>query len=225
MLKILFTKKDLDKKLISKELGEHLMVDFVEVLTIENVAVPAFDLKDKSLIFTSVHGVEAFFQNEFLANENFAEKNFNKIYAVGEKSKVALRERGFGTFKVKKNAKELAEFITRKGDHETFLHFCGDIALDTLGNELHRQNIGYKKVVVYKTKLRYPTFKNEFDEVVFFSPSGVRSFVKNNAIEGKKIFSIGDTTTQEIKKYTDAEICTSEESNLEDILQLILKKL
>ena len=199
MRKILFTKKGLDKKLIAKELGGKLMVDFLEVLSIENIEVPAFDLKNKSLIFTSVHGVHAFFENQFLANENFVEKNFNKIYAVGKKSKNALREKGFGTFKVKKNAEELAEFIIKKSEKETFLHFCGNIALDTLDKELSKNNIGYKKVVVYKTKLKYPILQNDYDEVVFFSPSGVRSFVKYNAIDGKKIFSIGNTTTKEIE--------------------------
>ncbi len=46
MRKILFTKKGLDEKLIAKELGGKLMIDFVEVLTIENIEVPAFDLKN-----------------------------------------------------------------------------------------------------------------------------------------------------------------------------------
>ena len=225
MRKILFTKKGLDEKLIAKELGGKLMIDVVEVLTIENIEVPAFDLKNKSLIFTSIHGVKAFFENQFLANENFVEKDFNKIYAVGKKSKNALRERGFGTYKVKNNAEELAEFIIKYGEKETYLHFCGNIALDTIEVELSKKNIDYKKVVVYNTKLKYPILKNDFDEVVFFSPSGVRSFVKHNAIDGKKIFSIGNTTTTEIEKHTKEEIYTSEESNLEDILQLILKKI
>lgn len=60
MRKILFTKKDLDKKLIAKELGEKLKVDFVDVLQIENLKIPAFDIKGKSLIFTSVNAVNAF---------------------------------------------------------------------------------------------------------------------------------------------------------------------
>lgn len=225
MQKILFTKKGLDKKLISKELGGKLLFDFVEVLSIENVKIPAFDLKNNSLIFTSVHGVEAFFENQFLANENFVEKNFNKIYAVGKKSKKSLREKGFGTFKVKKNAEELANFIIEKSKKETFLHFCGNIALDTLENKLSKEKIEYKKVIVYETKLKYPVINNSFDDIVFFSPSGVRSFIKNNSLVGKRVFSIGNTTTQELEKYTNENIFTSAESNLEDILELILKKL
>lgn len=225
MRKILFTKKDLDKKLIAKELGEKLKVDFVDVLQIENLKIPAFDIKGKSLIFTSVNAVNAFFENEFIVNENFTEKSFNKIYAVGKKSKKALIKKGFGTFKVKKNAQDLAQFIVKNSHNENFLHFCGNIALDTLEKLLTKENIKYKKVVVYNTNLKYPVIKNPFEEIVFFSPSGVRSFLKHNSIEGKKVFSIGKTTTDEIENYTKEAIFTSQESTVEDVLQLISKKL
>ena len=71
--------------MISKKLGSHFSYDFVEVIKIFPLKVEAFDLKNKSLIFTSVNAVESFFENKFLPNENFTEKNFNKIYAVGLK--------------------------------------------------------------------------------------------------------------------------------------------
>ncbi|MFC6267213.1 uroporphyrinogen-III synthase [Frigoriflavimonas asaccharolytica] len=225
MQKILFTKKGLDRKMISKELGENLDIDFVDVLSFENLKIPTFDLKNKSLIFTSVQGVNAFFENGFSPNENFVEKDFNKIYTVGKKSKNALRKHGFGTFKIKNNAKDLAKFIIENFNKENFLHFCGNLALDTLQVQFKNEKIKYKKVVVYNTKFRYPEIENPFDEVVFFSPSGVQSFVKYNKIEGKKIFSIGETTTKEIEKFTKDEIYTSEESTLEDLLHLIKNKL
>ena len=37
----------------------------------------------------------------------------------------------------------------------------------------------------------------------------------------KKLFSIGETTENEIKKYTEDSIITSKESSLDDLLQLI----
>jgi uroporphyrinogen-III synthase len=36
-----------------------------------------------------------------------------------------------------------------------------------------------------------------------------------------KIFSIGETTESEIKKFTNNPIITSKESNLDDLLKLI----
>ena len=207
--------------MISKKLGSHFSYDFVEVIKIFPLKVEAFDLKNKSLIFTSVNAVESFFENKFVPNENFTEKNFNKIYAVGLKTKKALREKGFGTFKVMKNAKDLADFIIDNSAKEKFLHFCGDLALNILNKALPLQNISYQKIVVYETKLIYPTISTNYDAVCFFSPSGVRSFAKFNSLEDKQLFSIGQTTENELKKLTKNKIITSKESNLDDLLQLI----
>ena len=219
-MKILFTKK-LNKVMISKKLGSHFSYDFVEVIKIYPLQVEPFDLKNKSLVFTSVNAVESFFDNKFLPNENFTEKNFNKIYAVRLKTKKALREKGFGTFKVMKNAKDLADFIIENSAKEKFLHFCGDLALNILNKALPLQNISYQKIVVYETKLIYPTISTNYDAVCFFSPSGVRSFAKFNSLEDKQLFSIGQTTENELKKLTKNKIITSKESNLDDLLQLI----
>ena len=222
---ILFTKKNIDKKLVSKYLGNQFSYDFIDVIRIKPLEVEPFDLKDKSLIFTSVNGVESFFENGFKPNEKFTDHNYNKIYCVGQKTKNTVRKYGFGTFKVKKHADDLSKFIIQNSQGERFLHFCGNLALDVLDRALPLQNIYYKKVEVYDTELIYPIANQDFNAVVFFSPSGVRSFAKNNSLDNKTIFSIGHTTEKELKKFTKQEIYTSQESNIEDLLQIIVNKL
>lgn len=224
-MNILFTKKNIDKKLISKILGDQFCYDFVNVIRIKNLSLNPFDLKGHSLIFTSENGVEAFFENRFKPNEKFTEPSFNKIYCVGKKTKNALRKHGFGTFKLKKHAQDLAEFIVTHSQNESFLHFCGNLALDVLSNSLPLQNITYKKIPIYETELIYPKLEQSFDAVVFFSPSGVRSYMKFNVLDGKKIFSIGHTTEKELRKYTNDKIYTSQESTFEDLLSVISKTL
>lgn len=219
-MKILFTKK-LNEVVISNKLGDQFSWDFVKVIEINPLKIQPFELKNRSLIFTSVNAVDAFFNNNFFPNENFIDKNFNKIYAVGFTTKIALRKNGFGTFKVAKNAKELSEFIIDNSTKEKFLHFCGDLALDVLDKALPLQNISYKKIVVYETKLIEPKVSGKYDSVCFFSPSGVRSFARFNSLDHMKIFSIGETTANEIKKFTNNPIITSKESNLDDLLKLI----
>lgn len=219
-MKILFTKK-FDKLMISKKLGGHFSCDFVEVIKINPLQVESFDLKDKSLIFSSVNAVESFFNNGFKPNEKFVERNFNKIYAVGLMTKKELRKHGFGTFKVTRHAKELSEFIIDNSAKEKFLHFCGNLALNVLNKTLPLQNISYTKIPVYETKLLYPEISGDYDAVCFFSPSGVRSFARHNSLDHLQIFSIGETTEKEVKKFTKNPIITSKESNLEDLLNLI----
>lgn len=222
-MKLLFTKK-IDEKQVSKKIGGRISYDFVEVLKFHHIEVKPFDLKNNSLIFTSINGVRSFFKNGFKPNENFKEENFNKVYAVGLKTKNELRRHGFGTFKVARHASELADFIVKNCHNEKLLHFCGNLALDVLDKDEVLQGINYRKIPVYETKLLYPTLSENYDAVAFFSPSGVRSYLKNNSIEGKKIFSIGYTTERELKKYTQQPIYTSKESNLDDLLSIIVKQ-
>lgn len=95
------------------------------------------------------------------------------------------------------------------------------MALDVLDKALPLQNISYKKIVVYETKLIEPKISGKYEAVSFFSPSGVRSFARFNSFGDMKIFSIGETTESEIKKFTNNPIITSKESNLDDLLKLI----
>ena len=131
-MSILFTKKNIDKKLVSEYLGNQFSYEFIDVIRIKPTPVEPFDLKDKSLIFTSINGVESFFESGFKPNEKFTEHNYNKIYCVGQKTKNAVRKYGFGTFKVKKHAQDLSKFIIQNSQGERFLHFCGNLALDVL---------------------------------------------------------------------------------------------
>ncbi|WP_346983756.1 uroporphyrinogen-III synthase [Chryseobacterium sp. POE27] len=96
-MKILFT-KNIDRNVISKELGDDIVVDCIEVIKTTPVQVKPFDLKDKSLIFTSTNGVDSFFKNGFTPNEDFTAKNYNKIYCVGEKTKKRSTETWFRNF-------------------------------------------------------------------------------------------------------------------------------
>lgn len=224
IMKVLFT-KHIDSKLIEKELGTSIFADYIEVIKITPISVPVFDLKNYSIIFTSKNGVASFFHNRFLPNENFTTKNYNKIYCVGEKTKKELRKNGFGTFKVLKNAETLSQFIIEHCYDEKFIHFCGNLALDVLDKELPLQNIHYKKVTVYNTEELNPIVNEKYNAIVFFSPSGVRSFVKNNSLGDMKIFSIGETTSREIRKYTQNSIHTSKDNTLISVLEMMQTEL
>jgi uroporphyrinogen-III synthase len=135
-----------------------------------------------------------------------------------------LRKYGFGVFKMKKNAKELSEFIIDHCNKENFIHFCGNLALDILQKKLPLQNIGYKKVVIYDTELVYPKVEENYHAIAFFSPSGVRSFIENNQLDFDQIFAIGETTASEISKHTSQKIFVARDQDLSTLLTLIKQK-
>lgn len=219
-MKILFT-KNIDSEILSKELENDILAECVEVIRIKNLKAEPFDLKNYSLIFTSLNGVKSFFENGFKPNEDFTSKSYNKIYCVGEKTKRELRRNGFGTFKVLKNAETLSKFIIDHCQHEKFIHFCGNLAIDVLDQKLPLQNISYKKVTVYQTEEINPVIHEKYHAIVFFSPSGVRSFAKNNSLENMVLFSIGETTSKELRKHTKSKIFTSKKNTLSNLLLVI----
>lgn len=223
-MKILFTKR-FDDTMISEKLGSHFSYDFVEVIKINLLKIQPFDLKDYSLIFSSVNGVKSFFNNGFRADENLLHRNSNKIYVVGLQTKKELRKHNFGAFKTHKNAKDLCEFIIKNSPKEKFLHFCGDLALNVLNNALPLQNISYRKVISYETQLLYPKISDSYDAICFFSPSGVRSFAEHNSFTNSKLFSMGETTSNEIKNFTEKPIFTSDKSILDDLLKMVKEQL
>lgn len=223
-MNILFT-KNTDLSVISEELGDNISAACVEVIKTVPVKISLFDLKNHSLIFTSANSVKSFFQNGFQPNEDLTAKNYNRIYCVGEKTKRELRKNGFGTFKVLKNADTLSKFIVKYCQHEKFLHFCGNIAINILDKDLPLQNIQYEKVVVYHTEEIHPLVTEKYHAAVFFSPSGVRSFAKQNSFDDMMLFSIGETTSGELRKHTSKPVFTSEGNTLPSVVKLIKKKI
>lgn len=216
--KILFTKTGIEPE-VSSYLGVDFICDFKDFITIENVETQPFFLQNKSLIFNSTNAVRAFFENGFQPKAEF-----NKIYVVGKKTEETLRGFGFNSNKIFKNINELSSFIIQEKPEEAFLHFCGNLTLPVLENTLLEHQVSYQKIKVYHTQLLYPEISENYDAIVFFSPSGVRSFAKLNSLTGMTLFAIGYTTEKELVKYTQREIFASQENNLEDLLYLIKQK-
>ena len=54
---------------------------------------------------------------------------------------------------------------------------------------------------VYETKEASKKVEDNFEGVLFFSPSAVKSYALNNSFNSKKCFSWGHTTAKEIAKH------------------------
>lgn len=209
-MKILFTKTGIEKE-VSEKLGGVFDAFFVDFIKINFQIINEFNMEFSTLIFTSKNGVLGFLKNGFTFRKN------QNIFTVGSKTKQFVEENGGEVSANFKNMEELSQHLKNISEKETFLHFCGNLALDTLENSLEN----YRKIEVYETELLNPKISEKYDAVVFFSPSSVRSFAAENSFEKKKVFSIGETTSQEIRKCTENEVFTSEKNNLEDLLSVI----
>lgn len=122
-----------------------------------------------------------------------------------------------------KNATLLAErIIAHNNCEKKVVFFCGDQHLHNLPEKLKANGITTDEIIVYTT-LPTPVFVDEqYDGMLFFSPSAVHSFFSMNTVPVDAIFfSIGDTTTAAIQSYCTNKIITSKWPGVDNLLELV----
>jgi uroporphyrinogen-III synthase len=93
---------------------------------------------------------------------------------------------------------------------------------DELPEILKLENIKCKEIEVYSTGLNPREFPQEFDGILFFSPSAVQSFTAENQLKNTIAFCIGETTATEAKKHTKNIIIATKPS-IENVIVQVAK--
>jgi uroporphyrinogen-III synthase len=172
------------------DLGEkfNVQVDFEKFITVESI--PARDFrKDKvsildhsAVIFTSRSSVDHFFR---MCKEMRVEVPDNmKYFSISESTSFYLQKyvqyRKRKIFHGKQDFKDLLELIKKHSD-EKFLLPCSDIHKLSIPKLLDDHKVNYTKAVIYKTLASDLSEVNigKYDMLIFFSPSGVTSLMKN----------------------------------------------
>lgn len=143
-------------------------------------------------------------------------------YCVGEKTKALLEENGLKVVKMAEYATELADYLVKNHKNDHFHFFCGNIRSDEIPLKLKESNITFEEIEVYKTTLNPRKFERNFDAVLFFSPSGVRSFVSENKIRNSKAICIGTTTASEAIRHT-ANVVIANTTTVESVIAKTVK--
>ena len=188
-LKILSTKvlSPIQKKKII-ELGAR----YTERNFIETEAIPfTYSNAKHTLLFSSQNAV----QSVFLKTDFELLLKNKKCYCVGEKTKSALEDKGFKVTNFEENASNLADFILKNAKNEFFVFFCGKERRPDLEAQMRLHKIKLDPIEVYQTVLR-PKLIGAFDIVLFYSPSGVRSFLQDNSLKQTVCICIGPTTAE-----------------------------
>ncbi|KQC30493.1 uroporphyrinogen-III synthase [Flagellimonas eckloniae] len=171
----------------------------------------------QNYIFTSKNAVKAFLNHSKKTDHS----NCN-AFCVGEKTKTILEENDIKIIKTTENASDLADFIVKNHKNDEFLFLCGNMRREELPEILSKNNIRYAEVEVYKTHLEIRKFNRSFDGILFFSPSGFKSYAQENSILKSMAFCIGSTTAAEAKKYTD-QIIIANKPTVENVLVQAIK--
>ncbi len=184
--------------------------DFIEVTN------TPFSLQNiqENLIFSSQNAVLS-----LIEQDGWESLRTKTAFCVGIKTKELLEQNGFTVDVYMDYASELAEIITLIYSQNSYTFFSGNLRKETLPQALKDAGIVFNEIEVYQTKLapfKISSLEN-FASILFFSPSGVESYLKENKLKKEVCFCIGETTAAALKGKTNS-IVVAEEPTIEDLI-------
>ena len=216
-------KESLLNKMISKGISADV-IPFIKTAIIQTKKIQQqienILTLNTTVVFTSKNAVEPV--SEYLQNK----KPNWKIYCIGNTTRMLI-EKYFGKgsiVSIADDATALAKKIIADKKATEIYFFCGDKRRDELPELLSKNNIAVNEVEVYTTTILHHTIKKDYDGILFFSPSAVEGFFENNTVNKRSIlFAIGNTTAEEIKKFTENNIVVSNKPDKKELLEKMIE--
>lgn len=197
-------------------LNANFSVVEADFITTKTLSINKSSVINEALIFTSQNAV-----NTVLDFDNLSELKNKKVFCVGIKTKALLESNGFTVEAYTGYAEDLAEIISLVYSDLSYTFFCGNLRRDILPEMLKENGITFNEIKVYETILTPQKINSKFDGIVFYSPSGVESYTKENKITDETCFCIGHTTAKALEHYTQNIIVANQPSVENVIIQCI----
>lgn len=166
-----------------------------------------------NLIFTSQNAAQS-----VLLHPKSNELKSKNVFCVGIKTKALLEENGFNVMVYVDYASDLAEIITLIYANESYTFFSGNLRKETLPKALKEAKIKFNEIQVYETLLTPKKIKETVEAILFFSPSGVESYMMENKLKKEICFCIGETTAAALPK-TVKNIIVADQPLIEEVIE------
>jgi uroporphyrinogen-III synthase len=148
------------------------------------------------------------------------------IYSIGAATARLIKEY-FGEERIAGTASDapaLAELIAADRFTDEVIFFCGDQRRDELPVILKQHDIEVNEIVVYQTIATPHKIEKYYFGILFFSPTAVQSFFSKNKVADRTIlFAIGNTTANEIRKFSGNKIIISDEPGKENLVAKMIE--
>jgi hydroxymethylbilane synthase len=201
----------------SSKLNSKIGVASSDFITIRNNRLKPVVVKNniKNVLFTSQNAVES-----VLNNFSPSELDFTNIYCVGRRTK-RLIEKKIGKVKhVETDAEKLANYLTKNLKDTEITFFCGDKRRDELPIILDKNKIVVNEVICYQTSLTPRKIEDKYRGILFYSPTGIESYLKQNSTSNAVAFCIGETTGTVARKHFK-EVIVAKVSTVESVLESV----
>ncbi|KAB1158320.1 hydroxymethylbilane synthase [Tenacibaculum aiptasiae] len=211
---IFSTKKlsEIQKKLLPTSIAVEDS-DFIKI-RFNRIAPKVVKNEIENVIITSKNGVEAI-ANSFTSDE----LKFKNIYCVGRRTKKLIEQKIGKVTHSERNAEKLAAYLVKEIKGQEVTYFCSDLRLDTLPSVLAENGIRVNEVEAYKTMYSPAKVGEKVNGVLFYSPSTVESYMKENAAD-KVAFCIGESTAKEARKHFE-KVEVAKLPTVESVIELV----
>ena len=139
------------------------------------------------------------------------------------KTKDLLTENGFNVIAYTGYASDLAEIISLIYSKERFTFFSGNLRRDVVPDTLKENGITFNEIEVYETNITSKKITTKLDGILFFSPSGVESYVQLNSIKDETCFCIGETTAEALENKKVKNIIIADKPSVEDVITEVVE--
>jgi uroporphyrinogen-III synthase len=216
-----------DDSLLQQIIPRDFVVDVIPFIQTEIIRTKQLQAQiedvlqmETTVVFTSIHAVEA------VSNYLNGNRPNWSIYSTGNTTRKSI-EKIFGHKSITATADDasaLAEkIIANKEAINDVYFFCGDKKRNELPDLLREHSIILNEIEVYTTTILSQKINKDYDAVLFFSPSAVEGFFQNNTITPKTIlFAIGNTTANEIKKFSNNEVLISDKPGKKELIEKMI---
>jgi uroporphyrinogen-III synthase len=205
--------RELSAALVEKAAAKGVVIDSLSFIAIEPIKAVEVPGAQAVVVFTSVNAVDAVGRSGW------------KIFCTSGATRRKVAER-FGEAAIAgtaDSAAELAATIVGEGWVNAVWFICGEQRRHELPARLKQAGIEVHEVVVYRTKLTPRKIGRDYDGIVFFSPSAVESFFSVNKIPARtRLFAIGGTTAEAIRRSSDNPVTISGQPDAELLINQII---
>ncbi len=144
-----------------------------------------------------------------------------RFFCVGENTNQSILDFGCTVMLNEPYAKNLADKIIAQYKYESFQFFSGDKRLNDLPNLLTQNKISWSEHCIYHTVLTPIKMNHKCDGILFFSPSGVKSYFEENTNQKEVYFCIGKTTAKALEKYSN-RIVVANKPTIDSLIDSII---
>jgi len=219
--------RPLSPQLIALAEENGLQIDIVPFIRTESLEskelssrIQYFSSRSITAVFTSMNAAES------VTSQLNGVRPVWRIFCLGNTTLKTL-VKYFGENSIAgfaENASALANIIIETGVVREAVFFCGDHRRDELPKILVEHRVTVDEVIVYRTIVLMNKINQHFQGILFFSPSAVSAFFSSNQISAQTdLFAIGQTTAEEIKKFTNNTIVVGDKAGKEDLINKMIR--